>query len=271
MGKCDERHLQQSASDYRGPKPYNYKTEHSYLVEPLRLELLGESVPLKQLIEESLPRYIRVSSKPWLVRTLAYCHGAAHTEKEEAYELLQQTIADTRRSSPFGYESEPLIDLKAKLYSLPFSQISNRSIFKTSVEKAFSYAIGDTRRPINEVTLWDWSSIVAAFYKAALAAALLGYKVDPPTNLYWRLFSLRLNGSSFSERVARIPDLLVRQKLISDGLDRVRTLLEETYPLGTEVYRDEDGSVFIVPDIDNLLDLENEQGEKLSIVIGREF
>lgn len=275
MGKCDERHLQQSASDYIGRKPYKYKTEHSHLVGSRNLELLGESVPLKQLIEESLHRYSEDAKKPWLVRTLAFCHGAAHTEKEEAYYLLQQTIADTRRSSSFGYESEPLVDLKTRLDKLP-EQLSdssipfNRSKFKASVEEAFGYAVGDTRRPINEVTLWDWSSIVAALYKAALAGALLGYKKDPP-NIHWRLLSVRLNGAAFSERVARIPDLLVRQKLTSNGLNRVRTLLEEMCPLGTEVYRDEDGSIFIVPSIDNLRDLVNEQGEKLSGLIVHEF
>ena len=52
MGKCDERHLQQSASDYIGRKPYKYKTEHSHLVGSRNLELLGEFVPLKQLMED---------------------------------------------------------------------------------------------------------------------------------------------------------------------------------------------------------------------------
>jgi hypothetical protein len=211
MGKCDERFLQQSASDYKGPKPYHYKTDHSSLVGARSLELLGEPpVLLKTLIEESRPGISNDLKKHLLVRILGYCHGAAHTEKEEAYHLLRQTIADTRLSSPFGYESEPAVDLKTKLYTLPFSQLSDRSKFKASIEEAFSYACGDTRRPINEVTLWDWSSIVAAFYKAALAAALLGHRIDPSTDLYWRLFSIRLNGAGFSEKVARIPDLLVR-------------------------------------------------------------
>lgn len=272
MGKCDERFLQQSASDYNGPKPYHYKTEYSSLVGTRSLELLGQPpVPLKTLIEESRPGIINDLNKHLLVRILGYCHGAAHTEKEEAYHLLRQTTADTRLSSPFGCESEPLVDLKAKLNSLPFSQLLDRPIFKSRVEEVFSNAYGDTRRPINEVTLWDWSNIVAAFYKAALASALLGARVDPSTDLYWRLLSVRLNGAAFSERVARIPDLLVRQKLITDGLNRICVLLEETYPLGTEVYRDEDGSVFIVPNIQNLLAVENGQGEHLFDLIIQKF
>ncbi len=271
MGKCDEGHIQQEASDYIGPpKPYEYKTKHSHRIGSQHLEILGERVPLKQLIEEGLPSIADDTSKPWLVRTLGYCHSAAHTEKEEVYCLLKQTIADTRGSSPFGYETEHLVGLKDQLDKLPFSQISNRTKIKPSIEKTFSHTCGDTRRPINAVTLWSWSSIVAAFYKAALAFSLLEHK-DDPSKLHWRLFSVRVDSIGFLEGSTRISDLLARRKLITDALDRVSILLEETYPLGTEVYRDEDGSVFIVPDIDNLLTLENGHGEKLSDLILHKF
>src|SRR5579875_732830 len=277
MGKCDERQLQKTAKLPPNTKlpdeirTYEYKTAHLDLVGSGYLELLNERVSLKELIEEGRPQNQYEAGKPWLIRTLGYCHNVAHTEKEEeTYYLSRQTLDDTRRSNPFGYESERLTGLQAKLYSLPFSQLSNPSVFKPEVEETFGYACGDTRRPLNDVTLWDWSSIVAAFYKATLAASLLGYKKDPP-DLGWRLFSIRFDGAGFTERVARIPDLLARQRLLTDGLNRVRTLLEKTYPLGTEVYRDEDGSLFIVPNIENLLSLQNEQGARLSTLISREF
>ena len=270
MGKCDERHIQQEASDFSGPKSYQYKTEHSRRIGSQYLEILGERVPLKQLIEESLPSLVSDTSKPWLVRILGYCHSAAHTEKEEVYYLLRQTIADTRGSNPFGYETKHLVGLRDQLDKLPFSQISNRANIKSRIEETFGHTSSDTRRPINSVTLWSWSSIVAAFYKAALAFSLLEHK-DDPSKLRWRLFSMRVDSVGFLERSARISDLLARQKLMTDALDRVSVLLEETYPLGTEVYRDEGGSVFIVPDIDNLLALKNGHKDKLSELILREF
>ncbi len=40
---------------------------------------------------------------------------------------------------------------------------------------------------------------------------------------------------------------------MKDAWDKVQTLLEQTYPMGLEVYRDENGPVFVVPDIDDLL------------------
>ncbi len=52
-----------------------------------------------------------------------------------------------------------------------------------------------------------------------------------------------------------IPDLKTRQELLQDAWNRVQHLLEEEYPLALEVYRDENGPVFVVPDINNLLEL----------------
>ncbi len=95
--------------------------------------------------------------------------------------------------------------------------------------------------------------------------------VEPPLFLRWRLLGVRIDATAFSENVTRIPDLKARQELLTNGLDKVRILLEETYPLGTEVYRDANGSMFIVPDIPHLLSLVNGQKELLSDRIKKEF
>jgi len=282
MGKCDERHLKQKGSDFTGQKTYNYKTDHSYLAGNATLTLGKESVPLEELISvEDVKSVVQDKSKLWLVRTLAFCHGSAHTEKEQAFPLKEQTVKDTRLSDPFGYESGYLTDLARRLDKLPFNllldsnlplqkRVQNKKVVKEKVEGLFEIACADSRRPINDVNLWDWSNIVAALYKSALAAALLGYKEDPP-DMHWRLLCVRFNGAAFSECAVRIPDLLVRRKLITDGLDRVRTLLEDTYPLGTEVYRDENGSIFIVPNISELLELKDRKQKELSTLIREAF
>ena len=59
--------------------------------------------------------------------------------------------------------------------------------------------------------------------------------------------SIRFDGFAFFAQSARLPDLLARRNLLVEVLDEVRQLLEITYPMGTEVYRDENGSVFVVP------------------------
>ncbi len=73
--------------------------------------------------------------------------------------------------------------------------------------------------------------------------------------LQWRLLSIRTNGLDYLLSAPSIPDLKARQELLQDAWNKVQTLLEEEYPLALEVYRDENGPVFVVPDKENLLGL----------------
>ncbi len=105
------------------------------------------------------------------------------------------------------------------------------------------------------MTLWDWSSIVAALFKSEITRTILLNEHREPQNIKWRLLNIRFDGLSFLFKNAQIPDLLARRDLLNSALNNVQTLLEETYPLGLEVYRDENGSLFVIPDIENLLEL----------------
>ncbi len=191
----------------------------------------------------------------YLAAYLGRCHQASHIEKEEGGKEQQDNIFI---SSPFGYEQNKLTDLNDKLKetlnTFSVNQKYNDQI--KNFKNNFQLALGDTRRPVNEITLWDWSSIVAALYKSALAGALLGNKYEP-NELKWRLLAIRVDSERILSDVSKIPAFLARKRWISEGLDRVKKLMEEEYPLGNEVYRDENGSVFTVPDIVDLLKIQD--------------
>lgn len=191
----------------------------------------------------------------YLAAYLGRSHQASHIEKEEGGEGQQKDIFI---SSPFGYEKNILSNLNGKLEESLNTIFSNqkRNDRIKGMEKSFQLALGDTRRPVNEITLWDWSSIVAALYKSALAGALLGNKPEP-NDLKWRLLAIRIDSEKILGNVSKIPALLARKKWITDGLDEVKKLIEEEYPMGNEVYRDENGSIFVVPDIPNLLNIKD--------------
>ncbi len=253
MGKCTDEHLINQANDRPPGYKYQYKTAYSSLLATAPLfNLLGESVALKTLVEQARPAVVSDASHPWLLRVLGRCHAAAHIEKEEADRTGKQPASDTRMSTAYGFEQLPLNGLTANLKGLPYANLTERTIFNLAVRQAFSKALGETRRPENEITLWDWSGLVAALYKAALAGALLGYRPSDPADLRWRLLSIRFDGLSFFAQSHHLPDLLARRKLLNEALDQVRDLLEVEYPLGTEVYRDEDGSIFVVPGCNSL-------------------
>lgn len=271
MGKCADEHLINQASDRPPGYSYQYKIAHSSLIAAAPpLSVLGESVVFQTLVEQARPAVVNDANHPWLLRVLGRCHAAAHIEKEEADRSGKQRVSDTRMSTAFGCERSPLSGLTTALRGLPYANLTDRTIFRAAVRQAFSTALGETRRPENEITLWDWSDLVGALYKAALAGALLGYKPQP-ADIRWRLLSVRVDEAAFLDHVSRLPDLLVRQQLLQNGFERIRQLLEETYPLGTEVYRDENGSLYVVPNLANLATLADAAGTTLETLIRREF
>lgn len=272
----DEHIRAQSSAKPTGAEGLPHTHLNGLLTNSHGATILTETVPLIDLIKQGEKGPIINSGVSWLIRALRRCHDSAHVEKElELHdETGKQHHADTRLSSPFGYEgSQPVTDLTKRLNALPYERILDRSQFHKEVSTSFSHALGDTRRPVNEVTLWDWSGTVAALYKAALAGCVLNQLSSMPNvaDLRWRLLSIRVDGPGFIERIARISDMLARRNLLQDALNQVRKLLEETYPLGTEVYRDENGSVFVVPDIKQLLDYSDQDNKPLAQLIRDRF
>jgi hypothetical protein len=132
-----------------------------------------------------------------------------------------------------------------------------RSYFLKNIERAFRETVAETRRPINDVTLYDQTASTVAFFKAALAqVVLLGWQ-DPQvggtkTKYKWQLLRIGLNSQSFWGETARLNDMLSRKALAHDVMDKVKDILELEYPLGMEIYRDQDGSVFVLPEHDVL-------------------
>lgn len=203
------------------------------------------------------------------------CHYTAHFDKQEP-DGGKQNYPGVQISSPFGFERDVLSDLTNRLWiDVPWATftnytVGNRGNVIQSVSALFAQVCADSRRPTNEVSLWDWGVLVGALYKTAISGTLLGYSPGSH-DLRWRLLGIRVNGLVFLLNVARIPDLLARQQVLSDSLNRVRNLLEITYPLGSEVYRDENGSIYVVPDVPDLLERTDSSGTSLRALIRQEL
>jgi len=134
----------------------------------------------------------------------------------------------------------------------------DRATFVPQVERLFDTALGDTRRPVNEVTLSDWSGAVAALYKSALSGALLGIKPANPDDLRWRLLRVNFDVLALYAKAIKIGDLLGYQRAVDEACETVKKLIEEEYPLGNEIYRDSTGIYFTFPDLDLPADLAQE-------------
>lgn len=204
-----------------------------------------ESASLKQIIEQGKdPKKARHSSD-WRVKLLGICHGVAHVDKPMVQGLGAQTDLI---ASVFGFETLPHESSSELLEAV--QNINQRCLLLDALKKAFNNAAGDTQRPINEVTLWEWGAATAAFWKAIASRYVLENKVTE-NNLKWRILAVRFDGLGFLEQSLVIGDLLGRRAAIQASLNCVRKLLEGTYPIGNEVYRDENGSAFIVPELES--------------------
>lgn len=212
-------------------------------------------------------------------------------DKGALQESAKQGCLSTYLASAFGWEQrlpifrlyDRLVDERNQWSNEIYSSLegilkgnSNPSDERSSImketEKAFRQALGETRRAANDVSLWDHAYSVASLQKAALAQVFLknAWPGDL-TKLQWRILIVAFDGLQFLENAHHISDLLCRLEIIRGALRNVKTLLEITLPMGNEIYSDENGSAFIVPDVNNLLGLEDDRGTALHCRIKEEF
>ncbi len=173
---------------------------------------------------------------------------------------ISLTTIHSERQNLYDFLNTQLQMLRKKNANLAYDEwLSFLDEFIQKIERDYRISVAETRRPLNDVTLLDQTAISVAFFKAALAQnLLLGKWKDPyqdkvEDKYRWRLLRVGLDGLTFWGKSVRVGDLLARKGRIEDALNKIQLLLEVMYPLGFEVYRDENGSIFIVPDIDNLL------------------
>ncbi len=272
--KCSDEHLQKMALNSNGISglPRTELSRNFPVLSSVSLRLISLQPSSRTMVN-------LLDNKTWhndlLGQYLKRCHRAAHFDKPEPISG-KQNYPGIQISTPFGFEKNVANNLTTSLWSLPWNKLasyspSERGHVRKAISSLFTQTIADTRRPINEVDLWSWGLLVGALYKSSLAGSLLTGSPPEAPDLRWRLLCIRVDGLDYLLKVARIPDLLARQELLSDGLNNVRDLIEVAYPLGSEVYRDENGSVYVVPDVADLLQRTNGSGTNLRTLILQAF
>jgi hypothetical protein len=259
------------------------------LLALLKTDLLHKSkrkLPIKELqmpliVEEFVSKHelgssIKKEDPNAFNKLLNDSHGrGSGTEKgvlkNDAYS--NQNDSSIYISTAFGYEANPidadLIEQNSKdLYTLienvlieilrileinkadNFERLSKlRTKLITALNQHFTKAIGDTRRSINDVTLWDQTISSVAFFKVELAESLInGYK-DPFGNKKYtfRYLHVTFDGESYAAKGTGIGDIISRRDLIDKAFDKAKFIIEVKYPLGLEVYRDINGITFLIP------------------------
>ncbi len=169
----------------------------------------------------------------------------------------QPSKDDLTLATAFGYDRPEVLrvwtyhDRRHELINLALeisgSLPEKRNRLVTKAKDTLQLGLGDTQWPINEIDLWDYASSIAALFKSSVARAVLDEAIPSVDAMRWRFLSVRFDGLAYLSQAHHVTDLLGRRDSLDVALDAVQTLLEETYPLGNEIYRDENGAVFVVP------------------------
>lgn len=240
-------------------------------------ELRNAPRSLSQFVSKHSKRDIKQGSASFL-KILADSHGRGSGTEKGILEndIYSKQSIEVNLATAFGYESD-LIGLnqlsvrKNHLYNflekeltfLKNELISNTPNFEWSkwrlkfieqLENDFSTTCGDTRRPVNDVTLWDQTAATVAFFKAELAEILLSdpLNTNRSNQFKYRILRISLDGMCFIGQSTRISDILTRKELIKNAFNNVKDLIEVEYPLGFEIYRDVNSILFLTCDVDVL-------------------
>lgn len=199
-------------------------------------------------------------------------------DKGSLHKNGKQSYSSTHKSTSFGYEvklpnlkvssletyiilenllkcfyrgSINVCELRDKMYNRDKIYNIDTSGSNDEIKKEFIEALGDTRRSGNDVTLWDHSYSVASLYKATIAKIIYENKWTEPSKIKWKIIGVQYDKLGLIEKAHKLVDIVAYRKLIEDIDQEIKIYLEEDFPIGNEIYRDESGIYFIGPDIGN--------------------
>ncbi|MGC9423957.1 hypothetical protein, partial [Vibrio sp.] len=196
--------------------------------------------------------------------------GASGGEKEDIYSEEQPDGHNLWLATPFGWERPALSipdvdDLRLQVENAIQKHLKNGPSshyfeqLSLDLQPHLSKAIADTRRPFNDVTVWDIGHTGMAFLVTKAIGHILTHrhlehkdlcKTKSQNMLFWRVLSVRTDGLRYLEDAYTLADLRVRKRLLEQALERVRRTLEKN-SLAIQVYQDENGSVYIFPELEN--------------------
>ncbi len=194
-------------------------------------------------------------------------HGASGGEKDAFYICDQDKNNCAFMATPFGFEIKNAdkdfseydthrknAEEKIKQHLSSDNDSFKLNAFINALKPTFQESMADSQRPFNNISVYDIGHSGMALLKSAIWSLRDkklthdSFWTDEEDWLRWRLLRFSLDGLGYLSEAVSIADLRVRKKKLDEYLDGVKSLLDEQYPVATEVYRDENGSIFVFPD-----------------------
>jgi hypothetical protein len=195
-----------------------------------------------------------------------YCERDEDPQHGRIENLQSYSLANLLLSTAFGYEPDKALNwfewpqkrlsIIEKVPAVWRNPVSERGNFLRVLAEGIAESISDARLPFNEISLLDYVQPIAALFKTAVARAVITGQMPTPADMHWRLVSVRLDALDFLSHSHQIADLIARRQLLSDAYRVIQHLLEVEIPIGACVYADENGLVFVLPEIPGWSDSE---------------
>lgn len=201
----------------------------------------------------------------------AICSEYEDVSPASSSDVAKQEYEKTFQATAFGYETGKRVEVEKNILTGYLSQTENKILesdikkelfkrvhFYNDLEKIFQNVISETVRPKNDCTLWDFAHTAGSFFKAFFAWSV----IEPGNELWQKLgteedrkkLSLNLQYLTISwdyfqfvQSSTRIIDLLSRKAYLDTAIGRLRNYLELEMPIANQIFKDENGLVFLAP------------------------
>ncbi|MGQ4875971.1 MAG: CRISPR-associated protein Csx11 [Promethearchaeia archaeon] len=201
---------------------------------------------------------------PYIFRSSAF----GYETKIELYESYRNDIKNNTKKSNSknvkkkNFKTKFLEELQGILEKIRDNQSSLNQInfeiycqFKKIIFKYYPLTIGETRRPINEISLLDYAHLIASLTKSNLVKMILTGKwynpLDKKIRPNWRILCINIDIIGLISRGIKIGDIFGNKREIESILNIIKFKLEFVYPIGNELYRDSTGIYFSCPDLND--------------------
>lgn len=192
--------------------------------------------------------------------------GTRHSEQRVTHGFIADSLGNEDPSRPYGPESLRALWPQARhvIENTLLADDAWRDVpkarqgFLNGIKDVFSQALGETRRPTNDVTLWHHALSTASLFKAAVAEGVLrqnfrhwqneagDFALNRMGRVRFRLLGVRWNWVSLAGSALQPVVLAALAENRRQAIAHLRQRLEVDNPVGNLVYEDDDGAVFVV-------------------------
>lgn len=168
-------------------------------------------------------------------------------------EKVNEGYFDKKRLCFLGSLTNKLLQFHKNIEDFSIDEwVEVRNFIFYEIKSWYSHLLSDSRFPANDVTLWDQAYMTATLFKATVSAIILDDKkfkdYRDPSCIRWRILGIQYDKLGLAEKGLK-PVYINWYRENSKKVDgEIKTLLETEYPLGNEIYRDETGIYFLVPE-----------------------